>query len=33
MIMESQKAINLLDNSPNQASKFKTKNCVESKDD
>ena len=33
MIMESQKAINLLDNSPNQASKLKIKNWVESKDD
>ena len=29
MIMEYQKIINLLDNTPNQPSKFKTKNCVE----
>ena len=31
--MESQKIINLLDNTPNQSSKFKTKSCVEINDE
>ena len=31
--MEYQKAINLLDNTPNQPSKFRTKNWVEINDD
>ena len=30
--MECQKIINLLDNTPNQPSKFETKNCVEVND-
>ena len=30
--MEYQKTINLLDNTPNQVSKFKTKNWVETND-
>ena len=29
IIMEYQKMINLLGNTPNQPSKFRTKNCVE----
>ena len=33
MIMEYQKIINLLDNTPNQPSKFRTKNWVEITDD
>ena len=31
--MEYQKKKNLLDNKPNQPSKFRTKNCVEINDD
>ena len=31
--MEYQKIINLLDNTPNQLTKFRTKNCVEKNDD
>ena len=31
--MKYQKMINLLDNAPNQLSKFRTKNCVEINDD
>ena len=31
--MEYQKIINLLDNTPNQPSKFREKNCVEINDD
>ena len=31
--MEYQKTINLLDNTPNQTSKFRTKNCVEINDE
>ena len=31
--MEYQKIINLLDNKPNEPTKFKTKNCVEINDD
>ena len=31
--MEYQKLINLLDNTPNQLSKFRTKNWVEKNDD
>ena len=31
--MEYQKIINLLDNTPNQPSKLKTKNCVKKKDE
>ena len=31
--MEYQKILNLLDNTPNQPSKFRTKNCVEINDD
>ena len=31
--MEYQKIINLLDNTPNTPSKFRTKNCVEINDD
>ena len=31
--MEYQKIINLLDNTPNQPSKFRTKNWVETNDD
>ena len=31
--MEYQKIINLLDNTPNQPTKFRTKNCVEINDD
>ena len=31
--MEYQKIINLLDNTPNQLTKFRTKNCVEINDD
>ena len=33
MIMEYQKKINLLDNTPNQPIKFRTKNWVEINDD
>ena len=33
MIIECQKIINLLDNTPNQPSKFKTKNWVKMNDD
>ena len=33
MIMEHQKMINLLDNTPNQAIKFRTKNLVEINDE
>ena len=33
MMMEYQKMINLLDNTPNQPTKFRTKNCVEINDD
>ena len=31
--MEYQKTINLLDNTPNQTCKFRTKNCVEINDE
>ena len=31
--MEYQKVINLFDNTPNQPSKFKTRNCVETNDE
>ena len=31
--MEYQKVINLLDITPNQPSKFRTKNCIEINDD
>ena len=31
--MEYKKIINILDNTPNQPSKFKTKNCVEINDE
>ena len=31
--MEYQKTINLLDNTPNQTFKFRTKNCVEINDE
>ena len=31
--MEYQKTINLFDNTPNQTSKFRTKNCVEINDE
>ena len=33
MIMEYEKIINLLDNTPNKSSKFKTKNWVEINDE
>ena len=33
MMMEYQKMINLLDNTPNQPTKFRTKNWVEINDD
>ena len=31
--MQYRKTINLLDNTPNQQSKFRTKNCVKTNDD
>ena len=33
LLMEYKKIINILDNTPNQPSKFKTKNCVEINDE